>query len=104
MNIEKLNISISKGNIEWRKHVFERMLERNISRHEIIDVLLHGELIEDYIEDKPFGSALFYKLVQNRPIHVVAALDDKTDRTYIITVYEPTLDVFEKDYRTRKIK
>jgi len=33
---------IQKGAIEWHRHALERMLERGISRRDVIDVILTG--------------------------------------------------------------
>jgi hypothetical protein len=37
-----------------------------------------------------------------KPLHVVASYDEVNKEAFIITAYEPSLDVFEPDYRTRK--
>jgi hypothetical protein len=63
--------------------------------------LLTGERIRDYTEDRPFPSALFLGYIGNKPLHVVAALDEMNKQAFVITAYEPSLDVFESD-RTRK--
>lgn len=102
MNAERVKEYINHGYIEWRKHVFQRMLERGISKNDVKEVLLKGEIINKYEDDKPFPSALFFKKVNNRPLHTVAALDDINKKVYIITAYEPSLDLFESDYKTRK--
>ena len=102
LDLEKLRAVIREGNVEWRKHVLERMVERNISRTAVFNVLLTGERIRDYEDDKPFASALFLGYDGSHPIHVVAALDEATQRAFVITVYEPSLDVFESDYKTRR--
>ena len=104
MNIEKLRIAITEKNIEWRKHVFQRMLERNITREDVKEVIIKGELIEEYESDKPFPSALFFKVVNKRPTHAVIAFDEKQNKAHVITTYEPTLAIFESDYKTRKKK
>ncbi|MCL4512122.1 MAG: DUF4258 domain-containing protein [Bacteroidetes bacterium] len=65
-------------------------------------VLLSGEQIEDYPDDKPFPSALFLGFPSNQAIHVVASFDEESDYVYIITAYQPTFDYFESDYKTRK--
>jgi hypothetical protein len=61
-----------------------------------------GERIRDYTEDRPFPSALFLEYFGGRPLHVVASCDQKSKRAFIITAYEPSLEVFEPDYRTKK--
>ena len=102
MNLEKLKSSIENDSIEWVKHVLQRMLTRGVSRSDVKYAILKGELIEDYPDDKPFPSALFFCIINNRPIHAVAALNEENMKTYIITVYEPSLDVFERGYKTRR--
>jgi len=104
MDIEKLKIAVKRDNIEWRKHVFQRMLERDIERRDIKKVILEGEIIENYEGDKPFPSALFFKFINNRPLHTIVAFDEKENKAYIITSYEPNLEIFESDYKTRKKK
>jgi hypothetical protein len=37
-------------------------------------------------------------------LHVVAALEEPIPRVYIITAYEPDLEHFENDFRTRRKK
>ena len=104
MDIEKLKIAVKEGNIEWRKHVLQKMLERDISRADIKRVILEGEVIESYEDDKPFPSVLFLKFINNKPLHALAAFDENQDKAYIITSYEPSLEFFERDYKTRKKK
>ena len=104
MNIEKLKIAVKTNNIEWRKHVFQRMLERNIERADVKRVITEGEVIENYEDDKPYPSALFFKIINNRPLHALVAFDEEQNKTYIITSYEPNLEIFESDYKTRKKK
>jgi hypothetical protein len=78
------------------------MLERGISRKGVKQVLLDGELIEEYPGDKPFPSGLFLGFVNEIPLHVVIGIDKKTNYCYIITAYRPDSEYFETDYKTRK--
>ncbi|MGC8988646.1 MAG: DUF4258 domain-containing protein [Verrucomicrobiia bacterium] len=94
--------AIAAGRIEWRKHVLQRLAERAIPQRVALDVLCSGERIEDYTEDRPFPSALFLGYSGGKPYHVVAAFDEANARVYVITAYEPSPDVFESDYRTRR--
>jgi len=98
----KLKIAVENGNIEWLKHSLERMFERGISREIVKQVLLFGDIIEDYPDDKPYPSALFLGFIDEHPFHVVTAYDSVTGRCFIITAYKPGLEHFESDYRTRK--
>jgi len=78
------------------------MLERDISRQDVFNVLLTGEEIEEYANDTPFPRALLFGWKGNEPIHVVVALDSIGQEGYIITVYRPDLEHFNPDFRTRR--
>lgn len=102
MDIRELQGAIRTGNFEWRKHTLIRLAERNIAQDKILEVILNGEVIEDYPQDKPFPSCLIFKVVEDIPYHVVVGYDAVNKRTYIITAYNPTLDKFELDFKTRR--
>ena len=102
LNVNLLRDTVAQGRIQWRKHVLQRLAERGIQQDAVRQVLLSGERIRDYTEDRPFPSALFLGYTGDKPLHVVAAFDEISKQTFVITVYEPSLDVFESDYRTKK--
>jgi Domain of unknown function (DUF4258) len=94
--------AIAGGNYEWRKHTLQRMAERDVLQADVIEVILQGELIKRYDADKPFPSALFFKTVNQRPLHVVVAINKAEAFAFIVTVYEPSLEIFEPDFKTKK--
>ena len=94
--------AVADGRIYWRKHVLQKLAERGIPQESVREVLLAGERIRDYEDDKPFPSALFLGYVFAKPLHVVAACDEERKLVYIITAYEPSLEIFEADYRTKR--
>ncbi len=94
--------ALRRGRIVWRRHALERMLSRNISRDNVKRVLEEREVIENYSEDHPFPSALFIGFVGKRVLHVIAALDKDEGLIYVITAYEPDMQHFQSDMRTRK--
>lgn len=102
MNLEKLREVLKKGRFEWRKHILQRLAERDIPQEAVVNVLMSGKQVEDYPEDKPYPSALFLGWVENKPLHVLAALDESNEWAYIITAYEPSLEYFEPDFKTRR--
>jgi len=102
MDLGKFRNAVSKGQLEWRRHILERIAERELRQNQLVQVLLSGEQIEDYPNDKPFPSALFLGFPFGKATHVVASFDEEGDCVYIITAYEPSLDVFEADYKTRR--
>ncbi len=101
-DVDRMRSAIRASRLEWQRHTLERMMERDIRRADALDVLLSGEVIEDYPDDQPFPSALFLGWPQARPIHVVAAFDAANERAFVITAYEPDLEHFEPDFRTRR--
>ena len=78
------------------------MAQRGIARDAVLGVLHEGEVIEEYLDDTPFPSALVLGFVATRPLHVVIALDASGPEAYIITVYEPSPTKFEQDWKTRR--
>ncbi|MDA0838587.1 MAG: DUF4258 domain-containing protein [Planctomycetota bacterium] len=101
-DLAKFREAVVAGRIEWRKHVLQRLAERSILQRVAVEVLRTGDRIEQYAGDRPFPSALFLGYNAGKPYHVVAAFDEANTQVYVITAYEPSLDVFEPDYRTRR--
>jgi hypothetical protein len=102
LDLAAFHQAIKDGRVEWRLHVLQRMAERGIAQADVLNVLLSGDRIENYPAAKPFSKALFLGFVGKNPLHVVAAFDKTHSRAYIVTAYEPSPDVFEADFRTRK--
>jgi len=102
LNLAALRQAVSDTRIEWRKHVLQRLAERGLRQSAVLEVLKAGDMIEDYPDDKPFPSGLFFGYVGKQPLHVVAAVDATGQQAYIITAYAPSLEIFETDYRTRR--
>jgi len=94
--------AIAAGRLEWRKHVLQKLAERGIPQQAVREVLLKGERIREYTDDKPFPSTLFLGYVSSKPLHVVAACDEINRQAFVITAYEPSLDIFEADYRRKR--
>ena len=78
------------------------MTKRGIKIEEVKEAIKNGEIIEEYLNDKPLPSYLIYGRTRyNRPIHVVIGVD--ADMIAIITVYEPKEENWI-DYRIRRRK
>ena len=108
MNIEtmidlvKIKAALPESRVRFRQHSALMMIERGISRDEVYNTILHGEIIEEYLTDKPFPSCLIFHFNNERPVHVVCSYNDIDDFLIIITVYIPDLDHFKNDFRTRR--
>ena len=51
MNFDELKKLCRLSRIKWSKHALERMQERNISRDDVKNCIMHGEIIENYPDD-----------------------------------------------------
>ena len=102
LDIAALQKAVRKRRIEWRKHALQRLAERSIAQKDVLEVLQSGERIEDYPDDTLYPSALFFGRVGSKPLHVVVAFDEINQIAYIVTAYEPSFEVFENDYKTRR--
>jgi len=86
----------------YRTHAIERLFEREISDDDVIECVKNGEIIESYLDDKPYPSFLVLGYENNdvtKPLHVVYAKDD--ENIIIITAYRPSKDKWSNDYRQR---
>lgn len=84
------------------------MLERNISRHDIINCIMYGEIIEDYPLEKENTSELSYpsclilwvNILKDDVFHIVVGYNGR--RMIIISAYHPNEEHWEPDYKTRR--
>ena len=88
--------------VDFSGHALRRMFERSVTVDEIQAVIDLGEIVASYPDDLPYPSSLMLGMVAGRPIHVVAAREPITGACYVITAYEPTGDLWEAGFKTRK--
>jgi len=99
--IESIKHKVRQERHRLTIHTFERCTERGISPDEIKEVILSGEIIEAYPEDKYGPSCLICGITQRRRIlHVQCSIDP----VWIITTYAPTLnpDEWEDNFKRRR--
>ena len=91
------------SSIEFRLHAVQRMFERGITISDVKEVIKTGKIIETYPKDKPFQSYLLLGFISNnRPLHVVVAIDPNTKKAIVITVYIPDSKLWEEGFEGRK--
>jgi Domain of unknown function (DUF4258) len=88
----------------YRIHARQSMFTRSISDECVEHILRSGEVIEDYLQAFPFPAKLLLGYWNGRPIHVVAAENSSKEQVIVITAYEPTLEKWETDMKTRRKK
>jgi hypothetical protein len=86
----------------YRIHARQSMFMRSISDECLEHILQNGEVIEDYPHAFPFPAKLLLGRCNDRSIHVVAAESSSKQQVIVITAYEPTLDKWEPDMKTRR--
>ncbi len=88
-------------NFVYRVHALERMFQRSITEEEVEASVRLGEVIESYEDDKPYPSYLTLYFVADKALHVVFAKNEE-EIFVVITVYEPSLNKWEDDMKTRR--
>lgn len=99
--IEDIKKKVEANEFRLTVHAFERCVERNISPDELKDVILSGEIIENYLEDKYGPSCLICGTTSmGKILHVQCSIDPD----WIITAYDPTLkpEEWDKTFRRRR--
>jgi hypothetical protein len=75
LDFEQALVAVASGRTVWRLHALRRMIERGISRAEVIGAQKYKKVIEDYPDDTPYPSCLVLGFIEQRPLHVVVAYD-----------------------------
>jgi len=98
--------------LRLRDHAIERSFQREISRADIRHVLESGEIFDREPDANPFPKYYVIGWVDSparhgtydrgRPIHVVAADNERADITYVLTVYEPDPDLWTDDFQEKR--
>ena len=99
--LEQIRRQLAAGEFEFSRHALRRVVERNISAAEIQEAGVAAEVIEDYPDDKYSPSALLLGFAAGgRPLHLHVSYAE-TEKTKIITLYEPDPSAWQ-DFRTRR--
>ena len=91
----------ARTRILYLPHAVKQMArpERLISVSEVQQVVLEGDLIEDYADDVRGHSCLLMGAPRGRPVHVVCS--PRADYLAIITTYLPDPTEWSPDFRRR---
>jgi hypothetical protein len=90
--------------VMWSRHAVTELVADDLTRRQVERALQQCELIEDYpLLHRPLPDCLVLGwLTVGAPVHVVVAIDLKRDRVFMVTVYKPSEEEWEDDWRTRK--
>lgn len=102
MNIEEIRAKIRAGDYNISFTHTEKIRLRKIEAEEIEEAICKGTIIEPYPDDPRGSSCLILGFSNpNRPLHVICGRLEE-DEILIITAYEPDLNEWESDWKTRK--
>ena len=90
--------------ILWSRHAVVELVLEGWNRRQVEGALLDSEVIEDYPTlHRPLPDCLVLAWVTSTiPVHVVVTIDQDLDRTLLVTVYQPSEEEWEDDWKTRK--
>ncbi len=86
----------------FTRHAIEQMFSRKISDDEVKNTIRKGEIIQSYPGDNPYPSYLIFHYIKERPLHTVVAVNNDLKECIVVTVYEPSLQVWKDDFKTRR--
>ncbi len=104
MDIIKIHEAIRKGYVDISEHADEELENDAIEDDDLYYSVFHGEVIEDYADDKPFPSCLINGRDKNdRHIHSVWAYSEEYEIAVLVTAYIPDPEKW-LNYKIRKPK
>ena len=90
MDIEDIVAAIQNSRIRITDHADEEAVDDNLTFDEIYFSVMHGEIIEEYPNDKPYPSRLIMgRNFSGELIHSVLAYNSSNGWAVLITVYRP---------------
>ena len=104
MNLGNIIKAIQESRVRISDHADEEAQSDQLKFDEIYFSVVHGEIIENYPDDKPYPSCLIYGQTFNGdPIHSVWAYNVQNEWAVLITVYRPDPERWI-DWRERRKK
>ena len=102
LGISDIIDAIQNSRIRITDHADEEAGNDDLAFEEIFYSVLHGEIIENYPEDKPYPSCLILgRTFAGVPVHSVWAYNSVSRWAVMITVYRPDPNIWV-DWRERK--
>jgi len=101
MTLKDIQDKIKSADYTFSDHAVKRMIKRDILRHEVEEAIYHGEIIEEYPDDKYSPSCLIYgRSKSGRHLHVQLSVPPTV---VIVTAYDPD-ETEWIDFRVRRKK
>ncbi len=78
------------------------MVERKISGADIRTIVESGETLNEYPDDTPYPSKLILGYIGSRPIHLILGYNETEQTCIVITVYQPSKNIWEDDFKEKR--
>ena len=102
MDIRDIIEAILAQRFRVTDHADEEAVNDRLALDDVLNSVRHGEIVEDYPQDKPYPSCLvFGASPEGYPIHSVWAYNKGTRWAVLVTVYRPDPERWT-NWRTRK--
>jgi hypothetical protein len=102
MKIEDINSAIQSNRVRISDHADEEAQSDELTFDEVYFSVVHGEILEQYPEDKPYPSCLVHgRTFGGDPVHTVWAFNTENQWAVLITVYRPDPERWI-DFRKRR--
>ena len=89
-------IAADTDNVIFTGHVTDRIKQRELSKPNIFDVIMYGEIIEQYPNDYPYpGCLILGEDLNGAPLHIVCGTS--YNKKWVVTVYLPNDEKWEED-------
>ncbi len=82
-------------------HALERLLQRQKTRLDVLEVIAKHHIVENYPDSKPYPCQLIMGFAQMKALHVVIAVDKIAQSVIIITAYWPDYEKWDDDFLKR---
>ena len=103
MHINIIIEAIERNRVLITDHADEEAQADALSMDEVYFSVMHGDIIEQYADDKPYPSCLIYgRSFAGDEIHSVWAYNVKTRWAVLITVYRPDPKRWINGHKRRK--
>ena len=102
LDIKNIIRQVETEEFRFTLHAVERCIERNISPTDVKSAIMHGDIIEEYPDDKYAPSCLIYGETEEGTIlHIQCSIEP----VWIVTVYDPTLmpEEWDNTFKRRRI-
>lgn len=99
--VDEIRLRLKRRNVRHTFHALMEEMGERLTAQKVEDALMKGfELVEDYPDDPRGHSCLILSWVAGKPVHVVFAPHEEA--LIIVTVYVPSREDWEKDFKTRR--